>query len=107
MIQPSPEKPTFQEVSFMFISEVPDHIEGSPSLPNYVGMYALFGCIGGIRPYPLAVDVADMALAKLLAEARVDLQESNIGTYGYTDDVYINCPDGSNVRIYYGRTRDE
>lgn len=96
--------PTFQESSFLFSGEVPLHIEGYPQIPNYVGMYAIFGVVDGSRTYPLAVDLITCELAELVSRARGAKQESDIGLYRYTDDVYIHAPDGSDRRIYCGRS---
>lgn len=96
--------PTFQKVSFLFERTIPRHIEAYPSTPNFVGMYALFGAVDGVRPYPLAVDIEELALAEQLATARKLQQETDIDRYGYSDDVYINFPDGTNLRTYYGRS---
>lgn len=95
--------PVFNEYSFSFESDTPEHIEDYPGVPNYVGMYAVFGVVDGVRSYPLAVDVPSEQLAEALAKARAARQESDIELYGYSDDVYIYFPDGSNRRVYYGR----
>lgn len=96
--------PIFEEHSFLFTDTVPPHIDDYPKTPNYVGLYAVFGAIDGKRPYPLAVDVESPELAEVIAQARADKQERGIELHQYSDDVYINSPDGSNRRIYYGRT---
>lgn len=96
--------PTFLERSFLFEGDIPPHIDSYPDTPNFVGLYSVFGAVDGVKPYPLAVDIETPDLAELIARARADKQESDIESYGYSDDVYINSPEGSNRRIYYGRS---
>lgn len=97
-------KPVFAKSSFLFNGEVPEHIESYTKVPNYIGMYAVFGLInGGERTYSLASDIDSYETAKLLADARVNQQESDIAVYGYTDDVYISEPNGNIIKVYSGR----
>ncbi len=100
--------PTFLQDSFLFADvEVPDHVDETPEMPNYVGFFAVFGSTEGNKPYTLAVDVATQDTALLLAEARKRQQESDITIYGYSDDVYIVYPDGSIERTYFGRWKED
>jgi hypothetical protein len=97
-------KPVFIESSFSFTKEAPEHIEAYTRVPNYIGMYAVFGSInGGERTYLLASDIDSYETAKFIADARVKQQEGDISIYGYTDDVYISEPDGNLVKVYSGR----
>ena len=97
-------EPTFTESSFLFTGEAPKHIEAFAKVPNYIGMYAVFGSInGGQRTYLLASDISSYESARLLADARVKKQENDMSLYGYTDDVYISEPDGNLVKVYSGR----
>lgn len=98
--------PTFREASFHFEDGIPDHVEDTPTVPQLVGMYGLFGATESNKPYPLAYDIPDEQAARLLADARARQQEATIETYGYSDDVYIDFPDGTKERTYYGRSRD-
>lgn len=80
--------PVFRETSFIFEVSAPDHIEQTPSTPNYIGMFSLFCVTEANKPYPLAVDIEDEETARLLAGARARQQEATIETYGYSDDIY-------------------
>jgi hypothetical protein len=100
----SKEIPTFRTPSFLFEDKVPEHIEQVPKVPNYAGCFAVFGAIVGMRPYPLALDVPTEVMARDLAHARMMQQEESVDVFGYTDDIYIQFPDGKKERTYYGRT---
>lgn len=99
--------PTFLESSFRFDGEAPRHIEERPSVPTYAGAYAIFGATAGNKPYALAYDVPNEAMARLLAEARKQHQEESIEVYGYSDDVYILYPNQDMERTYYGRSAED
>ncbi|HVW23294.1 MAG TPA: hypothetical protein VHB51_02340 [Candidatus Saccharimonadales bacterium] len=97
--------PVFQEASFEFGDlKVPPHVEAYPIVPNYIGLYSVFGAVDGVRPYPLAVDVRSEKLARKLADARARQQEATIYLYGYSDDVIIYHPAGDTERTYIGRS---
>lgn len=98
--------PKFCEISFYFEnpSDIPEHIEEYPETPNYPNCYSIFGWSGGERTYPLATDIPDLSIANILASARAAKEEKEIGLYRHTNDVYINHPDGTNERVYFGRS---
>lgn len=96
--------PTFLSSSFEFDSEAPRHIEAYPTVPCYVGGYALFGATAGNKPYPLALDVPSEKMARQLADARARQQEADRELYGYSDDVYILHPHQAMERTYFGRS---
>ncbi|MDO8335909.1 MAG: hypothetical protein Q7T74_03980 [Candidatus Saccharibacteria bacterium] len=97
--------PTFQSSSFEFEGEIPEHIENVPNIPNYIGLWAVFG-FNTSKTYPLAHDIVTEDLAMTIAEARERQQELSIETYGYSDSVYILHPDGSTEYVYCGHTSD-
>src|SRR3989344_2145689 len=99
--------PTFLESGFLFEGKPPHHIDEFPSVPSYVGYFALFAETDEGKPYSLAVDIPDIETARELAEARKLRQESDIDTYGYTDDVHIYFPNGETERFYQGRLIDD
>jgi hypothetical protein len=94
------ELPTFQIVSFAFEDpgEVPKHIENYPAVPNYVGKLSLHGWSGS-NLYPLAVDLQDMTMVRLLASARMKQQAETFHLYGYSDSVIALLPNGDRQRI--------
>lgn len=97
--------PIFHSSSFEFDGEIPEHIEDVPNIPNYIGLWAVFGFNTG-KTYPLAHDISTEDLARTIAEARARQQELTIEDYGYSDSVYILDPDGRAEDVYCGRTVD-
>lgn len=97
--------PTFQSYSFEFGDEaIPEHVEAYPNTPNLIGSYSVYALVDMHKTYPLAIDIKDEATAIMLAAARARKQESDIGLYGYSDDVWVRYPDNSDSRLYLGRT---
>ncbi len=94
--------PTFQERFFTFEDGVPEHIEGPPSVPNYVGLCAVFGARLDDCTYPLAIDVDGMGPALRLAWARVKWLDG----HRLSDKVAIWTPEGGFLEVSNGHSTD-
>ncbi len=97
-------KPVFVEKLFLFENNlaIPDHYNESPTVPNFLGQWALFGWIGGSKTLNCAVDILSEEQAVLLATAKKDRMEDNLARFGHTLDIYIFDPSGKQTRFYAG-----
>lgn len=97
-------KPVFVEQLFSFddMVQVPDHYEEWPNVPNYLGMWAIFGWSGGPNTINYAVDVISEDQAMLLANAKRKYFAETHDMFGFSPDVYILDPDGNHKRYSFG-----
>lgn len=101
-------KPTFKLEQFHFEDPllVPDHYDEWPSVPNFVGLWSLYGWSSSRHTPAFAVDVISAEQAELLAMAKRERMESELAVYGYSLDIYILDPSGNSRRFYTGRSQD-
>ncbi len=99
-------KPTFPQALFCLenLDLVPDHYEEWPSVPNFLGTWAIFGWNEGVNTLNYATDVVSEEQVIFLAEAKKRYFEETADIFGYTTDIYILKPDGNHQRYYMGRT---
>jgi hypothetical protein len=99
-------QPTFQQAYFMFENPdlIPPHYDEAPLVPNFVGLWTIFGWSGGNKiTTTFATDVNSQDQAAFLARAKKDYLEATIEMYRYTPDIYILSPTGEHARLYMGR----
>jgi hypothetical protein len=99
-------KPTFPQALFSFEDPglIPDHYDEWPSVPNFLGTWAIFGWNGGSNTLNYGVDAVSEEQVIFLAEAKKRHFEETIDMYGCTTDIYILKPDGNHQRYYMGRS---
>jgi hypothetical protein len=96
--------PIFNERAFHFIEPVPKHIEATDGMRATTNdRFALTVMLFSDYCHrPLALDVPDMDMARLLVEARVNKQLAMIKLYGRTENIFIRQPDNSFIQVYLG-----
>ncbi len=95
--------PKFWSNSFDFGSDpIPSHREEDPLIPDYADLWTVSVTSG--KWVPVACDIPNAALAKVIAAAAARRQEATKNIYGYTDSVVITNPDNIFVVTHRGES---